>query len=59
VARLRAAGTSKGYIRWRMAMLGGIRRGADAYLSDSVRRVLGRDPAGLRDWVLREVPSSA
>jgi uncharacterized protein YbjT (DUF2867 family) len=59
VARLRAAGTPEGYIRWRMAMLGGIRRGADAYLSDGVQRVLGRDPAGLRDWALREVPSSA
>jgi uncharacterized protein YbjT (DUF2867 family) len=59
VARLRAAGTPEGYIRWRMAMLGGIRRGADAYLSDGVQRVLGRSPAGLRDWALREVPSSA
>lgn len=59
VARLRAAGTPEGYIRWRMAMLGGIRRGVDAYLSDGVQRVLGRSPAGLRDWALREVPSSA
>jgi uncharacterized protein YbjT (DUF2867 family) len=59
VARLRAAGTPEGYIRWRMAMLGGIRSGADAYLSDGVRRVLGRNPAGLRDWAIREVPSSA
>ena len=58
VARLRAAGTPEGYIRWRMAMLGGIRRGADAYLSDGVQRVLGREPTGLRDWALREVPSA-
>ncbi|HVT67064.1 MAG TPA: NAD(P)H-binding protein [Trebonia sp.] len=59
VARLRAAGTPEGYIRWRMAMLGGIRRGADAYLSDGVQRVLGRPPAGLREWAQREVPASA
>jgi uncharacterized protein YbjT (DUF2867 family) len=59
VTRLRAAGTPEGYIRWRMAMLGGIRRGADAYLSDGVQQVLGRDPAGLVDWAKREVPSSA
>jgi hypothetical protein len=42
-----------------MAMLGGIRRGADAYLSDGVQRVLGRQPAGFREWARREVPSSA
>jgi uncharacterized protein YbjT (DUF2867 family) len=55
VARLRTAGTPEGYIRWRMAMLGGIRSGADAYLSDGVQRVLGRDPASLREWAQREV----
>jgi uncharacterized protein YbjT (DUF2867 family) len=58
VARLRAAGTPEGYIRWRMAMLGGIRRGADAYLSDGVQRVLGRQPAGFREWAEREVPGA-
>jgi len=58
VARLHAAGTPEGYIRWRMAMLGGIRRGADAYLSDGVQRVLGRPATGLREWARREVPSS-
>jgi uncharacterized protein YbjT (DUF2867 family) len=59
VARLRASGTPEGYVRWRMAMLGGIRRGADAYLSDGVQRVLGRQPTGFREWARREVPSSA
>jgi len=58
VARLRAAGTPEGYIRWRMAMLGGIRRGADAYLSDGVQRVLGRPPTGFREWAEREVPGA-
>jgi hypothetical protein len=47
VGRLRAVGTLEGYIRWRMAMLGAIRRGEDAYLSDGVQRVLHRPPAGL------------
>jgi uncharacterized protein YbjT (DUF2867 family) len=41
-AALRAAGTPEGYVTWRMAMLDGIRRGADAYVSDGVPRVLGR-----------------
>jgi uncharacterized protein YbjT (DUF2867 family) len=59
VGRLRAAGTPEGYVQWRMAMLGGIRRGADAYLSDGVQQVLGREPAGLQDWARREVPLSA
>ena len=40
-------------------MLGGIRRGADAYLSDGVQQVLGRRPAGFREWAQREVPASA
>jgi uncharacterized protein YbjT (DUF2867 family) len=55
ISRLHAAGTPEGYIQWRMAMLGGIRRGADAYLSDGVQQVLGRRPTGLRGWALREV----
>jgi uncharacterized protein YbjT (DUF2867 family) len=59
VAGLRAAGTPEGYIRWRMAMLGGIRRGEDAYLSDGVQRVLDRQPTGFREWAQREVPGAA
>ncbi|MGY4983465.1 NAD(P)H-binding protein [Streptomyces sp. 900105755] len=58
VAQLRASGTPEGYIEWRMAMLGGIRRGEDAYLSDGVKHVLGRSPIGLRQWAAREVPGS-
>jgi uncharacterized protein YbjT (DUF2867 family) len=42
IARLRAAKTPQGYIVWRMAMLRGIRTGADAYLSEGVPEVLGR-----------------
>jgi hypothetical protein len=41
-----------------MAMLGGIRRGADAYLSDGVQQVLGRRPTSLYEWALREVALS-
>lgn len=59
IARLRAAGTPEGYVEWRMAMLGGIRRGADAYLSDGVQAVLGRPPTGFREWARREVPAAA
>ncbi len=58
VQRLRAAGTPEGYIEWRMAMLGGIRRGDDAYLSDGVQQVLGREPASLAAWAQREVPAA-
>lgn len=54
VVRLRDAKTPEGYIAWRMAMLGGIRRGDDAYLSDGVRRVLGRPATGFSDWAARE-----
>lgn len=54
VARLRAAGTPEGYIGWRMAMLRGVRTGADAYLSDGVERVLARPATGFRDWAARE-----
>lgn len=57
VARLRAAGTPEGYIEWRMAMLGGIRRGEDAYLSDGVQKVLGRPATSFREWAQREVPT--
>jgi uncharacterized protein YbjT (DUF2867 family) len=55
VARLRAAGTPEGYITWRMAMLDGIARGADAYLSDGVPRVLGRPATDFVTWAAREV----
>jgi uncharacterized protein YbjT (DUF2867 family) len=41
-AKLRAAKIPEGYVIWRMAMLRGIRTGADAYLSDGVSEVLGR-----------------
>ena len=58
-ARLRADGTPEGYVQWRMAMLGGIRRGADAYTSDGVQQVLGRAPASFADWARREVPSAS
>ena len=58
VARLRAAGTPEGYIEWRMAMLGGIRSGHDAYLSDGVPQVLGRAPASFAEWARREVPAA-
>jgi uncharacterized protein YbjT (DUF2867 family) len=51
---LRAAGTPEGYIIWRMAMLGGIRRGEDAYLSDGVERVLGRPATPFTEWATRE-----
>jgi uncharacterized protein YbjT (DUF2867 family) len=48
VAALRAAGTPEGYVSWRMAMLDGIARGDDAYISDGVLRVLGRPATPLR-----------
>ena len=54
IDRLRAAGTPDGYIEWRMAMLGGIRRGADAYLSDGIQVTLGRPPTAFREWARRE-----
>ena len=56
--QLRAAGTPEGYIDWRLAMLGGIRRGADAYTSDGVQQVLGRPPVSFTDWARREVPAA-
>jgi uncharacterized protein YbjT (DUF2867 family) len=55
VERLRSAGTPEGYITWRMAMLGGIRDGSDAYLSDGIERVLGRPATSFDDWARREV----
>jgi uncharacterized protein YbjT (DUF2867 family) len=54
VERLRAANTPEGYIVWRMAMLGGIRSGDDAYVSDGVNRVLGRPATSFEDWARRE-----
>ncbi|MBM7503750.1 NAD(P)H-binding protein [Agromyces aurantiacus] len=54
VERLRAAGTPEGYVTWRMAMLGGIRSGADAYVSDGVPRVLGRPATSFAAWAERE-----
>ncbi|MCB5275397.1 NAD(P)H azoreductase [Arthrobacter sp. SO5] len=51
---LRAAGTPEGYITWRMAMLGGIRRGDDAYISNGVERVLGRPATSFAGWAARE-----
>jgi uncharacterized protein YbjT (DUF2867 family) len=59
VARLRAAGTPEGYITWRMAMLDGIRTGADAYLSDGVRQVLGRPATDFASWAAREARGPA
>ncbi|HVT67948.1 MAG TPA: NAD(P)H-binding protein [Trebonia sp.] len=57
--QLRAAGTPEEYIRWRLAMLGGIRRGDDAYLSDGVQRLLGRPATSFAAWARREAASSA
>jgi uncharacterized protein YbjT (DUF2867 family) len=48
LAALRAVGTPAGYITWRMAMLDGIARGDDAYLSHGVRETLGRAATPLR-----------
>lgn len=59
VARLRSAGTPEGYVRWRMAMLDGIRSGADAYLSDGVELALGRPATTFTAWARREVPEAA
>jgi uncharacterized protein YbjT (DUF2867 family) len=52
--RLRAAGTPEGYVTWRMAMLDGVRRGDDAYLSDGVDHVLGRPATTFAAWAARE-----
>lgn len=53
-AALRAAGTPEDYIRWRLAMLSGIRRGDDAYLSDGVAHLLHRPATDLATWAHRE-----
>ena len=55
VARLRAAGTPELYITWRMAMLDGIRSGADARISDGVERVLRRPATSFAAWADREI----
>jgi uncharacterized protein YbjT (DUF2867 family) len=57
--RLRAAGTPEGYVVWRMAMLDGIRRGADAYVSDGVARALGRPATPFATWAAREAGAAA
>jgi uncharacterized protein YbjT (DUF2867 family) len=57
-AGLRTAGTPEGYITWRMAMLGGIRRGDDAYVSNGVTRVLGRPATSFRASLVREAAST-
>jgi uncharacterized protein YbjT (DUF2867 family) len=56
--RLRSAGTPEGYITWRMAMLGGIRSGHDAYVSTGVTQVLGRPATSFQDWLAREATST-
>jgi uncharacterized protein YbjT (DUF2867 family) len=56
IAALRAAGTPEEYIRWRMAMLGAIRRGDDAYVSDGIQRLLGRPATDFATWARREGP---
>jgi uncharacterized protein YbjT (DUF2867 family) len=57
--RLRAAGTPEGYVVWRMAMLDGIRRGADVHVSDGVPHVLGRAATDFRTWASREAAALA
>jgi len=57
VRRLRAAGTPELYIEWRMAMLNGIRSGADAYVSPGVEGVLRRPATSFGDWARREASS--
>ncbi|HEY0260246.1 MAG TPA: NAD(P)H-binding protein [Lacisediminihabitans sp.] len=52
--RLREAATPEGYITWRLAMLEGIRQGQDAYLSDGIQKVLGRQGTSFSDWAARE-----
>jgi uncharacterized protein YbjT (DUF2867 family) len=54
IGALRAVGTPEEYVRWRMAMLDGIRRGADAYLSDGVTRILQRPATDFTAWARRE-----
>ncbi|MFJ3421893.1 NAD(P)H-binding protein [Streptomyces sp. NPDC086082] len=59
VGRLRATGTPQEYVRWRLAMLEAIRTGADAYISDGVQQVLGREATRFSDWAAREVPDAS
>jgi uncharacterized protein YbjT (DUF2867 family) len=49
IAALRAAGTPEGYVTWRMAMLDGIARGDDAYISNGVHETLGRPATPLHE----------
>jgi uncharacterized protein YbjT (DUF2867 family) len=58
-AALRGAGTPETYIRWRLAMLSGIRRGADAYLSDGVAGLLHRPATDFTTWARREATRAA
>lgn len=53
-AALRAAGTPEEYIRWRAAMLGGIRNHQDAYVSSGVADLLGRPATDFTAWARRE-----
>ncbi len=59
VERLRSAGLPEGYVTWRMAMLGGIARGEDAYLSHGVAQVLGRPATDFATWAAREATGPA
>lgn len=52
---MRADGVPEEYIRWRLAMLRGIRSGEDAYVSTGVRTVLGREATSFAEWIEREV----
>ncbi|TDO67494.1 uncharacterized protein YbjT (DUF2867 family) [Kribbella sp. VKM Ac-2571] len=54
IQRLRAAGTPEMYIQWRMAMLNGIRSGADSYVSAGVADVLHRPATSFANWAQRE-----
>lgn len=56
--RLRNTGTPEGYVQWRMAMLDGIRTGADAHLSHGVEQVLHRPATSFAEWAAREVPGA-
>jgi uncharacterized protein YbjT (DUF2867 family) len=59
IHRLRAAGTPEMYIRWRMAMLNGIRSGADSYVSTGVAEVLHRPATSFATWAQREAVPTA
>lgn len=53
-AGLRAAGTPEEYIRWRSAMLSGIRSNQDAYVSSGVPDLLNRPATDFASWARRE-----